>query len=108
MGGRISTPGTGDKYFSTVFRPALRPTQPPIQWVPRGFSLRLKIPWREADHSLPSTTDVNNDETIPSFPIRVHGIVLSETEGQNKLLLSRKRAEWAILVSHTQIRHPFR
>jgi hypothetical protein len=31
------------------------PTQPPIQWVPDAFSLGIKRPRREADHS-PSTS----------------------------------------------------
>jgi len=31
-------------------RPALGPTQPPIQWVPEALSLVVKRPAREADH----------------------------------------------------------
>jgi hypothetical protein len=38
--------------------PALGPTQPPIQWVPRALSLGVKRPGREADHSPPSSGDV--------------------------------------------------
>jgi hypothetical protein len=34
------------------------PTQPPIQWVPGAFSLGVKRPGREADHSLPPTAEV--------------------------------------------------
>jgi len=30
--------------FTTVSRPALRPTQPPIQWVPGALSLGVKRP----------------------------------------------------------------
>jgi hypothetical protein len=33
-------------------RPALRPTQPPIQWVPRALSTGIKRPEREAGHSI--------------------------------------------------------
>jgi hypothetical protein len=44
--------------FTTVSRLALRPTQPPIQWVPGALSLGVKQPWREADHSLPSSAEV--------------------------------------------------
>jgi len=43
-----------------VPRPALAPTQSPIQWVPGALSLELKQPGREADHSPPSSTEVKN------------------------------------------------
>jgi hypothetical protein len=46
--------------FTTVSRPALRPTQPPIQWVPGALSLGVKRPGHEADHSSPSSTEVKN------------------------------------------------
>jgi hypothetical protein len=36
------------------------PTQPPIQWVREALSLRVKQSGREADHSPPSSADVNN------------------------------------------------
>jgi hypothetical protein len=39
-------------------RPALGPTQPPNQWVPEAFSLGVKRPGREADHSAPSRAEV--------------------------------------------------
>jgi hypothetical protein len=39
--------------FLTSFRPALGPTQPPIQLVPG-----VKWPGREADHSLPTVAEV--------------------------------------------------
>jgi hypothetical protein len=48
-----SSPGRVKNFlFSTSSRPALRFTQPPIQWVPGA--LGVKRPGREADHS-PST-----------------------------------------------------
>jgi hypothetical protein len=34
-----------------VSRKALRPTQPPIQWVPGVLSLGVKRSGREADHA---------------------------------------------------------
>jgi hypothetical protein len=43
--------------FFTSSRPALWPTQPPIQWVPRAFSPGVKRPGREADHSPPASAD---------------------------------------------------
>jgi hypothetical protein len=44
-----------------VSRPALRPTQPPVQWVPGVLSPGVKArPGRDADHSpLPSAEVVN-------------------------------------------------
>jgi hypothetical protein len=44
--------------FTAASRPALGPTQPPIQWVPRALSLGVKRPGREADHSPPSSAEV--------------------------------------------------
>jgi hypothetical protein len=41
--------------FSTASRPALRPTQSPIQWVPEAVSPGVKCLGCEADH-LPSTS----------------------------------------------------
>jgi hypothetical protein len=58
---RDSIPGGGWHFFSfsTASRPALEPTQPPIQWVPEVLSLGVKRPGREAHHSPPSSADVN-------------------------------------------------
>jgi hypothetical protein len=44
--------------FTTEYRPALGPTQPPIQWVRGALSLRVKRPGREADHSPPNSAEV--------------------------------------------------
>jgi hypothetical protein len=53
--------GGKNVHFSLSFRPALGPTQPPIQWVPGALSPGVKRPGREADHS----------------PICLHGVVLN-------------------------------
>jgi hypothetical protein len=50
--------GLGIFFFTTASRPALRPTQPPIQWVPGALSLAVKQLGHEADHSPPSSTEV--------------------------------------------------
>jgi Ni,Fe-hydrogenase I cytochrome b subunit len=50
--------GLGIFLFTTTSRTALRPTQPPIQWVPGALSLGVKQLGSEADHSPPSTAEV--------------------------------------------------
>jgi hypothetical protein len=40
-----------DLLYSTKFRPALGPTQPPIQWVPGALSPKVKQPECAANHS---------------------------------------------------------
>jgi hypothetical protein len=50
--------------FSIVSRPALRPTQPPMQWLLGALSLGIKQQRREADHSPPSITEVKNSTAI--------------------------------------------
>jgi hypothetical protein len=46
--------------FVTQSRPALEPTQPPVQWITRAFTPGLKQSGREADHSPPSSVEVKN------------------------------------------------
>jgi len=46
--------------FAAAFVPALRTTQPPIQWIQRFFSSGLKRSWHEADHFLPCSAKVKN------------------------------------------------
>jgi hypothetical protein len=46
--------------FSNMSEPALRTTQPPIQWVSWAVSLGVKQSGREADHSLPCDAEVKN------------------------------------------------
>jgi hypothetical protein len=50
--------GLGSFLFTAAFRPALGPTQPPIQGVPGALSLVVKRPCCEADHSPPSSAEV--------------------------------------------------
>jgi hypothetical protein len=40
-------------FLTSASRMALRPTQPPILWVPRALSAEIKRPERETDHSFP-------------------------------------------------------
>jgi hypothetical protein len=48
--------------LSSVSRPALGPTQPPVQWVSGVLSPGVKSrPGRDADHSPPSSAEVENE-----------------------------------------------
>jgi hypothetical protein len=53
-----SRQGLGIFLFTTASRPALGPTQPPIQWVPGALSLGVKRPGRQADYSPVSSAEV--------------------------------------------------
>jgi hypothetical protein len=62
--------GAENFLFDTVSRPALGPTQPPIQWVQVALFLGIKRPGREADHSPPSSAEVNECVEYTSTPLR--------------------------------------
>jgi hypothetical protein len=53
---------------STASRPALRPTQPPIQWTPESLSPGVKRLGHEADHSPSFSAEVKNGGAIPTRP----------------------------------------
>jgi hypothetical protein len=58
LDGRGSNPGEGGgRDFLRLSRPALGPTQSPVQWVP-GLSGGKVRPGRAADHSPPSSAEV--------------------------------------------------
>jgi hypothetical protein len=64
--------------FTTVSRPVLGHTQPPIQWIKRALSLGVKRPERAADHSPPSSAEFKECvELCLHSPIRLHSVVLS-------------------------------
>jgi hypothetical protein len=54
--------------FSMSSRLALWPTQPPVQWYLVAFSLGLKLPVHEADHSLPTSAEVKKIWIYTSTP----------------------------------------
>jgi hypothetical protein len=63
-GDRGSIPGRGERIFplTSVSRPVLGPTQPPVQLVPGVVSPRVKArPGRDADHSPLSSAEVVNE-----------------------------------------------
>jgi hypothetical protein len=70
----LDEPGVGVKnfIFSTLSRPALRFTQPPIQLIPG-----VKWPGHEADHSSPTSAEVKKMWIYTSIPIHFHGVVLN-------------------------------
>jgi hypothetical protein len=47
-----------DFYLPKMTRLALRLTQLLIQWLPEIFPLGIKLPEREADHSRPSSAEI--------------------------------------------------
>ena len=49
-------------------RPAIGPTQPPVQSVPAGFFVVVNRPGREADHSPQSNPGVKNAHIYTSTP----------------------------------------
>jgi len=51
-----------------VSRPAMGPTQPPIQRGPEALSLGVKRAGREADHSPQSSAEVKNKWRYTSTP----------------------------------------
>jgi hypothetical protein len=74
--------------FTTASRPALGPAQTPIQRVPGALSLAVKRPELEAYHSPPSSVEVKNSWSCTSTPpVRLHGVVLSQSTGTSLLLL---------------------
>jgi hypothetical protein len=60
--------GLGILLFTTAFRTALGPTQPPIECVPRDLSQGVKRPGREADQSPASSAEVKNAWSYTSTP----------------------------------------
>jgi hypothetical protein len=53
--------------FSTAPRPALVSTEPHAQQKKRALCVEIKREVHEADHSLPSSTEVNNVRAISSL-----------------------------------------
>jgi hypothetical protein len=62
-------------HFSMSSRPAVGPTQPPIQWVSGALSPGIKLPGHEADHSPPTSTEVKKTWICTSTPNLLLGIV---------------------------------
>jgi hypothetical protein len=63
--------GTLTSLFATASRPALGPTQTPIQCVRGALSPGIKRPVREADYSPPTSAEVKNAWNYTSTPLYV-------------------------------------
>jgi hypothetical protein len=65
----VPSPGRVKNFlFSKSSRPALRSTQPPIQWVPGALSPGVKRPGREVDRSPPTSAEVKKMRIYTSTP----------------------------------------
>jgi hypothetical protein len=82
--------GLGNFLFATASRPALGPTQPPIQWVPGILSLRVKRPGREAhySHLVPKSKNEWSYTSTPQYAFMVWCSV--KAQGQLYLYLSKR------------------
>jgi hypothetical protein len=65
LDGPVSIPGMARSFSSPQ-----RSNRPPMQWVTETISPGVNRPGREADHSPPSSAEVNNGGAIPPFPYR--------------------------------------
>jgi hypothetical protein len=62
---------------SSSSRPAVRPTQPPIQWVPGALSLGVKRPGREGDRSPPVVPRSRKCGLYIHSPILPHDVLFN-------------------------------
>jgi hypothetical protein len=61
--------------FPRTYISSIRPSQPPIQWIPGVLSLGVKRPGLEADNSPPSSAEVNSERNYTSTaPICLYGV----------------------------------
>jgi hypothetical protein len=58
---RVFDPRQSQKPLASVPWPALRPTQPPVQWAQGFLRRRKERPGRDADQSPPSSAEVKNE-----------------------------------------------
>jgi hypothetical protein len=86
--------------FTTVSRPALEPTQPPIQWIPRALSLGVKQPGCETNYLPPSSAEVKIAWSYTStLPVCLHEVKGTGTTLPLPLLLpftGRSSGVWGL------------
>jgi hypothetical protein len=73
--------------FSIALRPALSPTQSPIQWVLGALSQGVKQQERETDQSPSSSFEVKNRGATFPLSIFLRGIVLNNVKYKDKFTL---------------------
>jgi hypothetical protein len=69
----------GKRFFSIPQFPDRLSDPPRFLYISytEAFSMRVKLPKNETDHSHPSSEEVKNIDAIPPLPIRLHGVVLN-------------------------------
>jgi hypothetical protein len=93
-----SRQGLGFFSFATASRPALRPIQPPIKWVPG-----VQRPGSEADHSSPSRPEVNACSCISTPPIHLHGAVLVKHRNNYTFTFTYGYVMWFVNRTSTSV-----
>jgi hypothetical protein len=87
--------GLGVFLFTTVSKPTLGPTQPPLKWVPGAFSLGVK---READHS-PSSTDWSRMRgAIPSL-LQYASVAWCSVKAQDNFSFYPNNIKWPVCIT---------
>jgi hypothetical protein len=85
---------------TTASRPALEPTQPPIQWVQGVFLWGLNarvVKLTTHIHLVPRSKNAWSYTSTP--PIRLHELLLSEVQGQLYLLLDAESRQRVVLLT---------
>jgi hypothetical protein len=83
--------------FTAASTPALGVTQLPNQLVPWTLSPVVKWREREADHSPPSSAEVENSKAVSPLATRPHGVVLNLlSTGTTCHLLFEGKVLWRI------------
>jgi hypothetical protein len=80
--------------YTTASRPALRPTQRPIQCVPGALSLGVKWQGREADHSPPSSAEMKNAWCYASTPQYAFMVWCSVLKHRDNLICAIVKCTW--------------
>jgi hypothetical protein len=97
--------------ISTLSRPILGPTEPPMQLVPWALSPGVKRQRREADHSPLTSVEVKKTWIYTATPpIRLHGVVLSYLSVRTALpfltfLLWFLNVSAAVILKYVHVNH---